>query len=83
MPVRARDLRTNIKEYGFEKGVVQTMEQLLDEFAAHRQYLAELREIVDKTIDQMNVFVKLGEGLQTRVDELKRLQQGDANGESS
>lgn len=71
-PVRARDLRANIKELGFEQGVVRTLELFLDEYAAHRTREREMIQMMDHIIDELGKFIRLGEGLQTMVEEIKR-----------
>ena len=76
-PVRARDLRANISDLGYERGVVTTLEALLDEFAAHRQNLREMSIILDNIIDRMQVFVSLGEELQRKVMEVSKLTKDD------
>ena len=71
-PVRARDLRANIKELGFEKGVVSTLELLLDEFAGYRQHMRELTDLTARCIDQIDRFVTVGDKLKREIDEIKR-----------
>lgn len=80
-PVRARDLRLNIKDMGFEQGVVTTLEHLLDEFAAHRQYLRELSELQSTCMDTMAQFIQISEAMKHRLETLRRTQDDEANGE--
>jgi phage-related minor tail protein len=72
MIVRSRDLRSNIKEWGFEKGVVITVEQMLDEFAGYRQHMRELTDLVAKCVDQIERFITIGDGLRADIDRIKR-----------
>lgn len=77
-PVRARDLRANVKELGFEQGVMTTLELLLDEYSTHRQHMRELTQLVDKCIDQLGVLLSAAHGLKLQLQELKRTkEQGD------
>lgn len=75
-PIRARDLRANIKQYGFERGVVITLELLLDEWAGMRQQMQEMASIQSATIDQLQIMVGNAEGIARRVS---TLQQRDQN----
>jgi hypothetical protein len=71
-PVRARDLRANIAEHGYENGVVMTLEALLDEYAQTRQHLRELTALVDKCIDQTSLMVRVGESTTQAIEQIKR-----------
>jgi len=78
-PVRARDLRANITELGFEQGVAVTLEALLDEHTQDRQNMRDMAQMLDQCIDKLSEFIALSEGLQKRMMELKRTNdQGDA-----
>ena len=70
--VRARDVRANIKDYGFEQGVVTTLEQFLDEFAEYRQHQRELVELVNKCVDQLAIFNAINDGMIREIDRIKR-----------
>jgi hypothetical protein len=77
-PVRARDLRANIQELGFERGVVKTFEMFLDEYAAHRLREREHIQLTDQLMSQVDLFVRLGQGLRNQVEEIKRVKsQGE------
>ena len=71
-PVRARDLRANIKELGFEQGVVVTMELLLEEHQADRQQMREIAELLFKCIEQVGQMVQVGSGMHERLNALQR-----------
>lgn len=79
--VKARDLRANIQELGFEHGVVATLELLLEEHAANRQYIRDLSNITEKLIDNFERMVAVSDGLRRHIDALKRVQEeGEADG---
>ena len=78
-PVRARDLRANIAEHGFENGVVYTLEQLLDEHTQDRQHLREMASLLNRCMDQLNKVVAVGSSITQELDQMKRDQsKGDA-----
>jgi hypothetical protein len=77
MPIRARDLRVNIAEMGFERGVVHTLELALEDMSAIRSNMRDAAELLQGCIDQMDRFLAVSEGLQTRIDQLRRDQQVD------
>jgi hypothetical protein len=79
--VRARDLRDNIKSMGFERGVVHTLELLLDEFAGIRQHMRELTDLTSRCIDQIDTFIRVGDGLTKEIETIKR--EGKQHDESS
>lgn len=70
-PLRARDLRANIQELGFEKGVEMTLTLLLDEWVGVRQQIKEMADIQSQTIDQLTVMANIGEGMAKRIASLK------------
>lgn len=77
-PVRARDLRANIKELGFESGVVATLELMLDEHAQDRQHIREMVEIVEQCTNIVNSMMQVGTSITQEMDQLKRERnQGD------
>lgn len=78
-PVRARDLRAAIKEQGFENGMVNTLEALLDEYAQTRQHLRTLTTLLDQCIDLQGSLMRIGESTTQAIDALRREQdQGNA-----
>lgn len=70
--VRARDLRIAIKEMGYEKGVVHTLELLLDEFAGMRLHLRELTDMTSRCVEQIDRFVHIGDGMMRDIEKIKR-----------
>lgn len=78
-PVRARDLRANIKELGFENGVITTLEAMIDEHTQDRQSMREMAQLLDQCIDQVTNMINVGGEMQKKMIELKRERdQGDA-----
>jgi len=77
-PVRARDLRANIAEHGFENGVVYTLEQLLDEHTQDRQHLREMASLLNQCMDHLNKMMAVGTSITQELDRMKRERdQGD------
>lgn len=71
-PVRARDLRANIKELGFEQGVVTTLELMLDEHAQDRQHIREMASLLDRCIDEVTKMIGVGEAMKKNMEQIKR-----------
>lgn len=71
-PVRVRDLRDNIKTYGFEKGTVTTMEALLEENIAMRQAVVSLTKMVDGLIDQFGTVLAGTDVMRKQLESLRR-----------
>lgn len=71
-PVRARDLRTNIKELGFEQGVVTTLELMLDEHTQDRQHIREMADLLDKCIDRVADMTSIGDAIKRQIEQMKR-----------
>ena len=76
-PVRARDLRANINELGYEVGVVTTLEAMLEEYSETRQNLREMAELLNECIDRVNDMVSVGTEMKQRIEEMKRVQEQD------
>lgn len=81
VPVRARDLRANISEWGFEKGVVITLEHLLDEYTETRQHLRGVVELLDKCIDEITKFNAIAGGMKTTIEQMRRDRNNEEPGE--
>jgi len=71
-PVRVRDLRVNIKEKGFEPGVIYTLEALMEENIALKQAMTSLTKVVDMLIDQHRMLVVGSNALAQQIDKLKK-----------
>jgi len=71
-PVRARDLRANIAELGFERGVVATLEGHLDEFVSFRQDVLNMARIQNDLIDAHLQLSQIISRVQGGLDELKK-----------
>ena len=77
-PVRARDVRSTIRERGFEQGVVELLERMAEERVKDRQNMQALIQMVDNCIDEITKFVSIGDKLRQEIAELQRLRsQGD------
>lgn len=83
MAVRARDLRVNIAERGFERGVVHTLELALEDLSALRSNLQTLVNLTDQNIDTMHQFIAIGDSMKQSIEQLRRNQrEGDEDGKS-
>ena len=71
-PVRARELRENIRTMGFEVGTITTLERLLDEWASTRNQLREMVQIIDQQGNLIAQFLQIGEGMKEQIERLKR-----------
>lgn len=81
LPVRARDLRSNILSMGFEKGAVHTLELMLEEHSAMKQTLRDMSEVLQMCVSQVEIMIKVGEGMQNRITEIQRTAaQGEGDG---
>ena len=76
MAVHARDLRRNIKELGFEKGTVVTLELLLEELAGFRQSLMEMAKLQNMMIDTLNNTVQGAGMMRAEVERIQRKVDG-------
>lgn len=76
-PVRARDLRANIKDYGFEQGVVVTFEAFLDEFTQYRQHQRDVVEMLELCSKNIERFLDISSGMQEQLDTMRRIMKGD------
>ena len=80
MPIRARDLRANIKDYGFENGVVLTVEAMLEEQGEIRQHLREAVEMLAMFTDRLSDLHLIANVMQNKMDQMKREQDNDNTG---
>jgi len=71
-PVRARELRENIRTMGFEPGTIHTLERLLDEWASTRNQLRDMVQIIDQQGNMIAQFLQIGEGMKEQIERLKR-----------
>jgi hypothetical protein len=85
MAVRARDLRRNVRELGFEKGVTATLELALEELSELRQHVTECVGLTGRCIDQVDQMIKVGDGMHQRLDAMTRVmnQGSDDDGSST
>jgi hypothetical protein len=77
LPIKARDLRANIKDLGFEQGVVATLELLLDEHSHMKQLIREMATLLDRCIDEVMKMTHVGESMKQGMEQLKRDQNGE------
>ena len=80
--IKARDVRTYIQELGFEKGVVQSLERILDSMAEIRQHAIELTDLASRCVDELGKLNQINDGMKRTIDEIRRIrQQGDERGD--
>ena len=72
MSIKARDLRSNIAELGFERGMTATLELALEDLSELRVHMRQLTELQAQCIDRMAEFMQVGSGLQREIDTLRR-----------
>lgn len=78
LPIRARDLRDNVKVYGFERGMLITLEAILDERVQEREHIRELTDLVARCIDQVERMINVGDAMSHKMQDIERIrQQGD------
>jgi hypothetical protein len=77
MAVKARDLRANIKELGFEKGVAVTLELALEDLSALRSNLRDAADTMQLMSDNLEKFLKISTELNTQLEMIRRRQQQD------
>jgi hypothetical protein len=75
--VRARDLRANIATLGFEKGVVVTLELMLEENSSQRQTMREVVAMLDGMVDQLNKMIGISVKMRDEIESIKRI-DGDS-----
>lgn len=68
---KARDVRADIKELGFEKGVERALTLMADEQVGVRQSLGEIASILDQLINRMHETVLVNEQLVKQIDALR------------
>jgi hypothetical protein len=77
---RARDVRANILEMGFEKGIELSLTLLADELAGMRQSLTELTSINEKLVDIVSQMTVVNGSMAQQIEIMKRSEeQFDAN----
>jgi hypothetical protein len=77
MSVKARDLRVNIAEMGFGRGVVHTLELALEDLSALRGNLRDAAETMQLMVNELEKFMKVATTMGQRIDEIRRRQQQD------
>jgi len=69
---RARDVRANIKELGFEKGAELSLTLVADEMAGIRQSITELTNMVNQCIDLISNMTTINGEMAQQIDRMKR-----------
>lgn len=69
---RARDVRANIKEMGFEKGIELSLTLLADEMTGFRQSMKEMSELQSMMIDRLTDTMQISGAMATKISEMQR-----------
>jgi methyl-accepting chemotaxis protein len=72
MAIKARDLRENISTMGFERGVVHSLETAIEEINALRGNMRDAAEVISNMVDQMDRFLNISDGIQSKLNMLER-----------
>lgn len=71
-PVKARDVRSLIKEQGFNTGVVTVLERMCDEHVGMRETNRMMAEMLMKCVDNVDKMVNFGDSIKAQLEEAKR-----------
>lgn len=71
MALKAKDVREYVHTLGFERGIVRSLEGLIEEHAQTRRDLQELGSIMSGMADQLQVAVNVYTDVQQAVEKLK------------
>ena len=74
-PFRARDVRANIKELGYEKGLEMSLTLLADEMVGIRQTLTELTKNQEQMIELIAQMTQVSGAMATRISDMKRMEE--------
>ena len=71
-PFRARDVRANIKELGFEKGMEMSLTLMADEQVGIRQAISNLAEMQQQMITLLEQMTTVNGAIAQKMDTMKR-----------
>jgi len=71
---RARDVRANVKELGWEKGLEMSLTLMADEMIGIRQTLTELTAMQEKFIDLIGDMGIVTGALATKLHDMSRIE---------
>lgn len=69
---RARDVRANIKELGFEKGIELSLTILADEMTGFRQSMKDMSELQSMMIDRLTEIIQISGAMGEKIHEMSR-----------
>jgi hypothetical protein len=72
-----------LKNMGFEKGVVHTLELVLEQQMELQQNMRTVAELADRCIDELGKLIAIGGQMKQTVDQLRRDIKGNVDGEQS
>lgn len=70
--IRARDLRRNILEMGYEKGMAHTLELALEQQVEMQQSMRLVTEMLDQCINEIEKLVAIGGAMKDEVSSMRR-----------
>lgn len=70
---RARDIRANIRELGFERGIELSLTLLADEMVGVRQSMKEMAELQSMMTDRLTDMTQISGAMATKISEMRRL----------
>lgn len=84
-PFRARDVRANILELGFEKGIELSLTLMADEMVGVRSTLKEMAEIQSLLIDRLTDMTQVNGAMAQKISEMHRVEDqfDESRGEGS
>jgi chemotaxis regulatin CheY-phosphate phosphatase CheZ len=71
-PIRARDVRANITELGYENGTLKSLEALAEEQSSMRITLREMAQMLARCIDAVDNMVNVGDAMGAKLKEIER-----------
>ena len=72
MSIKARDLRANVAELGFERGMTVSLELALEDLSELRMHMQQLTELQVQCMDLIDKFMTISDGMKQSIDVMRR-----------